>query len=407
MKLTQLFTKTLRDVPKDETALNAQLLTRGGFIFKNMAGVYSILPLGVRVLEKIRQIIREEMNAIGGQELHLNTLQDKSLWDKTHRWNIEDVMYEWKDGKGRSHGLGFTHEEVVAQIGSLYIESYQDLPKYVYQIQTKFRKEERPQAGLLRCREFEMKDLYSLTRDEDQLDDFYEQCANAYSKIFERMGLQAIRTKAHGGVFNAEGSDEFQVIAAVGEDTIYYCKACKKATNKEVIEKYKNVCAYCGSDKLEEKRAIEVGNIFQLGTKFSEPLGLMFVDEKGNERPVWMGSYGIGTGRAMATVVEVHHDDKGIIWPPSIAPFTVYLIGIGKDAKQIYDRLIKAGIAVLYDDRDGVSPGQRFADADLIGCPYRVVISEKTGEKIEIKRREAPTEKLVSLAHAIDIVNNI
>ncbi len=407
MRLTQLFTKTLREAPGGEVAKNSQLLTRGGFIFKNMAGVYSMLPLGVRVLDKIRRIIREEMNAIGGQELYLNTLQDKSLWDKTGRWNIEDVMYEWQDGKGHNHGLGFTHEEVIGQIGSVYIESYKDLPKYVYQIQTKFRREERPQAGLLRCREFEMKDLYSLNVDEKDLKDFYEQCAHAYSKIFERMGLQAIRTKAHGGVFNAEGSDEFQVVAEVGEDTIYFCKACKKATNKEVIEKYNHGCGHCGSDALEEKRAIEVGNIFQLGTKFSEPLGLMFVDEKGNERPVWMGSYGIGTGRAMATVVEVHHDDNGIIWPPSIAPFTVYLIGINKDARQVYDRLVKAGIAVLYDDRDGVSPGQRFADADLIGCPYRVVISGKTGKQVEIKRRGAATEKLVSLAQAIDIVNNI
>lgn len=408
MKLTQLFTKTLRNAPAGEVSMNAQLLSRGGFIFKNMAGVYSILPLGVRVMRKIEQIIRQEMDAIGGQELHLNAFQDKKIWDQTERWGIEHVMYVWKDKDLRKEfGLGFTHEEVVAQIGSLYINSYKDLPKYVYQIQTKFRKEPRPQAGLLRGREFEMKDLYSLTRDKKDLENFYEKCAKAYSKVFKRMGLDAIRTKAHGGVFNVEGSEEFQVVAAVGEDTIYLCKACKKATNKEVIEQYKHLCAYCGSDQLDEKRAIEVGNIFQLGTKFSEPLGLMFLDKKGNKRPVWMGSYGIGTGRAMATVVEVHHDNNGIIWPSSIAPFSVHLVGINKNATQIYDQLVEKGIEVLYDDRDGVSPGQQFADADLIGCPYRVVISDKTGEKVEIKGRGAATGKLVNLAKVVDIVSSI
>jgi len=413
MRLTDLFTKTLREAPKDETALNAQLLTRGGFIFKNMAGIYSFLPLGVRVLDKIRYIIRDEMNKIGGQEIHLNTLQDKEIWDKTDRWDIEHLMYTWTEDK-KDFGLGFTHEEVVAQIGSQNIHSYKDLPKFVYQIQTKFRRELRAQGGLLRCREFEMKDLYSLTKDEDDLKKFYEKCAEAYERIFRRVGLKAIRTKAHGGVFSVEGSDEFQVIADAGEDTIYFCQACGRATNKEVIELKPNKCAYCGKDKLGEKRSIEVGNIFQLGTKFSEPLGLMYINEKGKKEPIWMGSYGIGTGRAMATVVEVHHDKDGIIWPASIAPYQAQLVTVNnqqstvnKKAETIYQVLLKQGIEVLYDDRQDVSAGEKFSDADLIGCPYRLVVSEKTGERVEIKRRGAAAEKLVSLAQAIDMARDI
>jgi len=413
MRISQLFTKTLREAPSGESSANARLLSRGGFVFKNMAGVWSMLPLGVKVLDKIRQIIREEMNAIGGQELHLNVLQDKKIWDKTDRWNIENVMYTWKDDN-KDFGLGFTHEEVVAQIGSQHIHSYKDLPKFVYQIQTKFRKEARAQSGLLRTREFEMKDLYSLTRDEKELQEFYEKCAKAYSKIFERVALKAFRTKAHGGVFRVEGSEEFQVIAEVGEDTIYVCQSCGRATNKDVIEINENRCAYCKNDKLEEKRAIEVGNIFQLGTKFSEPLGLIYSDKKGNKQPIWMGSYGIGTGRVMAAVVEVHHDEQGIVWPNSVSPFLAHLVTINnqqstinKRADQIYELLTKQGIEVLYDDRQDVSAGQKFADADLIGCPFRIVVSDKTGEKLEIKHRQEKQTSLKTFAQVVDLVSKI
>lgn len=407
MRVSQLFSKTLKQAPAQEVSTNARLLTRGGFALKNMAGVYSILPLGVRVLNKIRQIIREEMDAIGGQELYLNAFQDKSIWDKTNRWGIENVMYTWKDD-GKDLGLGFTHEEVVAQIGRLYIHSYKDLPKFVYQIQTKFRREARTQAGLIRNREFEMKDLYSLTRDEKELKKFYEKCAGAYSKIFQRLGLDAIRTAAHGGIFSG-GSEEFQVVADVGEDTIYICSSCGRAVNKEIIEEKKYKCAYCAKDDLEEKRAIEVGNIFQLGTRFSEKLGLKFIDEKGEERNVYMGSYGIGTGRAMAAVVEVHHDEQGIRWPASVAPFLVYLISLAdarvvKKADTVYERLVREGIEVLYDDRAEASPGQKFADADLLGCPYRIVVSTKTGEKLELKRRDEQRTTLKSVAQAVDFV---
>lgn len=410
MKFSKLFTKTRREAPKDETAVNAQLLTRGGFVFKNMAGVYSLLPLGVRVIKKIEQIIREEMNAIGGQEIYLNILQDPEVWKKSGRWqSAKDVMYQWQDDQKKDFGLGFTHEEVVAQIGALYVFSYKDLPKYIYQIQTKFRNETRAQAGLLRGREFGMKDLYSLSASEDQLDDFYEQCALAYTKVFERLDLKAIRTKASGGVFS-KYSDEFQVVSEVGEDTIYVCSENHGAVNKEVIADFGNKCLQCKKD-LIEKRAIEVGNIFKLGTKYSEALGLKFTDKDGSKTPVIMGSYGIGIGRAMATVVEIHHDKDGIIWPAAAAPFAVHLIGINQDATKIYDKLVDQNIEVLYDDREDASVGQKLSDADLIGCPARIVLSQKTGDKVELKLRSEGSSlgsaNLLSLDKAIDVVKDL
>lgn len=402
MKFTELFTKTRREAPKDETSVNAQLLTRGGFIFKNMAGVYSLLPLGVRVIKNIEQIIREEMATIGGQEMHLNIMQDRAVWEKSGRWeSAKDVMYQWTDGDKKSYGLGFTHEEVVAQIASQYVNSYKDLPQYLYQIQTKFRNEARAQAGLLRGREFAMKDLYSLTATQEQLDEFYEACAQAYTKIFDRLGLKAIRTKASGGMFS-KYSDEFQVVSEVGEDTVFICPDDHEGVNKEVIEDFGKQCSQCKKN-LVERQTIEVGNIFKLGTKYSEALGLFFTDADGKRHPVIMGSYGIGIGRAMATVVEVHHDKNGIMWPAKLAPFAVHLIGINKDAKSVYDRFVKKGIEVLYDDRDDASIGQRLADADLIGCPLRVVVSPKTGEELELKHRDKPELAMVSLDKAIDI----
>lgn len=421
MRISDLFTKTLRQAPKDETAESAKLLTRGGFIFKNRAGVYSILPLGERVLVKIRQIIREEMEAIGGQELHLNILQDPEVWKKTKRWEeAKEVMYRFSTAAGSEpdSGLGFTHEEVVAQIATLYIQSYKDLPKFVYQIQTKFRNEPRVQAGLLRGREFEMKDLYSLTATKEGLDEFYEQSALAYQKIFRRCGLTAIRTEASGGLFSPR-SDEFQVLAEVGEDRIYVCQNCGHGVNKEIIgaerrqgsgdsqvliEAAQDKCPKCASEDFKEERAIEVGNIFKLGTRFSEALGLYFTDQDGSRQPVVMGSYGIGTGRLMATVVEVYHDGQGIRWPASVAPFSAHLVAVTSDqsrvtskADKLYNQLTKAGIQTLYDDREEASAGEKFADADLIGCPWRIVVSEKTGDNVELKERGSDTTQLVSL----------
>lgn len=411
MRQSQLFTKTLKNISADEQSVNAQFLERAGFIYKNFAGVYSFLPLGLRVLNKIVQIIREEMNAIGGQEVVLNSLQDPEIWKKTNRWadSEVDIWFKTKLKNNAELGLGYTHEEPLTELMSHYVNSYKDLPFYVYQFQTKFRNELRAKSGLLRVREFLMKDLYSFSRTEQELEAFYEKAAGAYLKVFKRTGLgeMTYRTFASGGVFS-KYSDEFQTVCESGEDTIYLDKKQKIAVNKEV---YKDeVLNDLGLKKgdLEEVRAIEVGNIFKLGTRFSSALGLFFNDEKGHKQPVTMGSYGIGPGRLMGTVVEVHHDEKGIIWPQSVAPFTVHLLdlntspqpspykGEGGRAEKAYEALLKEGIEVLFDDRD-LSAGEKFADADLIGIPWRAVVSKKTGDKVELKARNEEKTKLVSV----------
>ncbi len=402
MRQTELFTKTLREVPKDEVAVNAQLLTRGSFIHKEMAGVYDYLPLGLRVLNKINNIIREEMNAIGGQELFLTSLQDKDLWEKSGRWDdkVVDNWFKTKFKNGTEVGLGFTHEETLAALMKNYISSYRDLPIFVYQIQTKFRNEKRSKSGIMRCREFIMKDLYSFTRTEEELDEFYEKAKKAYMNVFERCGLGNLIyiTFASGGTFS-KYSHEFQTLSEAGEDTIYIDKKKKLAVNKEVLND--EVLADLGLKRaeLEEAKAIEVGNIFKQKTKFSEPLDLTFTDEDGKCKPVIMGAYGIGPGRLMGTVVEVHHDDKGIIWPKSVAPYQIHLVSLcktdeeKKQADKLYDKLIKQDKEVLYDDREA-SAGEKFADSDLIGIPLRYVISSKTLEEGSVEIKDRKTGKI-------------
>ncbi|MEK7125241.1 MAG: aminoacyl--tRNA ligase-related protein [Patescibacteria group bacterium] len=400
MKLSQLFTKTLRDAPTDETAINAQLLLRGGFISKVMAGVYEYLPLGFRVLDKIQRIIREEMNATGAQELFLSVFQNKETWQATGRWeSAKEVMYRFQDDSGRAYGLGFTHEEPLTSTAKHFIGSYKDLPRAVYQIQTKFRNEPRAKSGLLRGREFLMKDLYSFHTDQEDLDGYYEKVAAAYLRIFDRAGVKAIRTLASGGLFS-KFSDEFQVLAPVGEDTIYVNEKENRAVNQEVhTEEFLKDLGWNRSD-LKEQRAIEVGNIFKLGTRFSEALGLLYTDKDGNKQPVVMASYGIGPGRLMATIVETSHDENGIVWPESIAPFRVHLIALpgGEEkADELYKQL---GDEVLYDDRTDKTAGEKFADADLLGCPIRIVVSKKTlsQDSVEMKMRSADEEKLVKIS---------
>lgn len=407
MRQTKLFTKTRKEAPSDEVSKNAKLLIRAGFIHKEMAGVYTLLPLGLRVMNKINNIIREEIDAIGGQELFMTSLQDKNLWKMTGRWD-DDVVDNWFKTElknGTEVGLGFTHEEPLAAIMKNYINSYKDLPKYVYQIQTKFRNEKRAKSGIMRAREFLMKDLYSFNKDENGLNGFYETAKLAYTNIFTRCGLGDITylTFASGGTFS-KYSHEFQTLSQAGEDTIYVDKKKKLAINKEVLND--EVLSDLGLKKedLVEERAIEVGNIFKQKTKFSEPLGLKFVDEDGKEKPVIMGAYGIGPGRLMGTVVEVYNDDDGIIWPESIAPYQVHLISLCKDdndikeADKIYGNLHNAGIEVLYDDRD-TRAGEKFADSDLIGIPKRVVVSPKTLEKdsLEVKLRTEDRSVLIPI----------
>jgi prolyl-tRNA synthetase len=407
MRQSELFTKTRKEAPKDEVSKNAELLIKGGFIHKEMAGVYSYLPLGLAVLNKINGIIREEMNAIDGQELFLSSLQPKTLWEKTDRWDDKrvDNWFKTKLNNDTELGLGFTHEEPLTSILTEHISSYRDLPKYIYQIQTKFRNEARAKSGLIRTREFLMKDLYSFCKSEEEQKKFYEKAANAYEKIFSRVGIgdKTHMTFASGGIFS-KYSHEFQTECEAGEDLIYVDEKKKIAINKEVLTD--EVFSDLGLKKegLIEKKTVEVGNIFNLGTRFSEPLGLVFKDEKGESRPVIMGSYGIGPGRLMGVVVEIFSDDKGIIWPEFISPFKAHILSIGEssevqeEAEHIVGEFEKNDTEVLFDDRD-ISAGEKFADADLIGIPKRIVISEKTmlSKKAEVRDRKTGETTLVDI----------
>ncbi len=416
MKQSQFFTRTIRHDPEGEETKNAKFLARAGFIAKSSAGVYTLLPLGFKVLYRINQIIREEMNAIGGEEVLMPALVDRKYWEKTNRWQTEVVYRTGKKshtGKMEEHdfeyGLGWTHEEVIAAIALNYIHSYKDLPKYVYQIQMKFRAEARAQGGLLRGREFLMKDLYSFHSDLEDLNRYYEIVKDAYRKIFKRVGLKALVVEASGGAFTKEFTHEFQVLNSAGEDTVNYCEKCGFAMNKEVfdIKRHKSC-----KGEIKTGRGIEVGNIFRLGTRFSEAFGLSYADKSGAKHPVVMGSYGIGPTRVMGTLVEEYNDGKGILWPESVAPFKVHLLGIGdqapgirENADKIYAALQKSGVDVLYDDRREASAGEKFADADLIGIPYRAVVSEKTGAKIEIKKRPEQKAQLMSMKEFIKLIS--
>lgn len=410
MRQSFLFTKTRRQAPADEVAKNAQLLIRGGYIHKEMAGVYDFLPLGLRVFEKINRIIREEMNAIGGQEVFLSALQSKELWERTNRWSDEavDNWFKTKLKNDAELGLGFTHEEPLTNLMRDHMRSYKDLPRYVYQIQTKFRNELRAKSGIMRGREFFMKDLYSFCRTEEEHEQFYNACADAYMKIFTRAGLGDItyKTFASGGVFS-KYSHEFQTLSPAGEDTIFVHREKKLAVNREVYTD--DVLSDLGvrKEELEEAKSIEVGNIFPLGVRFSEALGLAYKDEQGKDIPVIMGSYGIGPGRLMGTIVEAFSDEKGIVWPESVAPFHYHLLDLSggegavkKKADALYEKLTRAGAEVLYDDRD-VRAGEKFADADLLGIPVRLVVSEKAAQSVEKTLRQSGETALVSEAELL------
>lgn len=401
MKQSHLFTKTTKTTPPEETSTNAQLLLRAGYINKLMAGVYTILPLGQRVLSRIEHIIREEMTAVDGQEIVMPALHPKQLWETTGRWTtMADILYKLRDQADHEYTLGPTHEEVVTPLVGQYIQSYRDLPVSVFQFQVKFRHELRPKSGLLRGREFIMKDMYSFHANEADLDAYYERVQQAYHNVFERVGIGAMThlTYASGGVF-AKYSHEYQTITPAGEDVIYVCSKCQLAVNRE-IKAETPVCPQCQGSEFIEQKAIEVGNIFKLKTKFSEPFKVQYTDEQSQLQPVPMGCYGMGLGRIMGTVVEVQHDDNGIIWPDSISPFDIHLLNLNKDcvqADKVYAALQKAGYSVLYDDRS-VSAGVKFGDADLIGISKRLVVSPRTGENIEYKERQANTSNTFSLS---------
>ena len=416
MLQSKLLTKTRKDGPKDEVSKNAILLTRAGFISKEMAGVYSYLPLGLRVMKKIEDIIRDEMNKIGGQEMKTSIIQSKEVWEKSNRWSDEmvDNWFKTKLKNGTEVGLSFTNEEAYANILKQYISSYKDLPLYPYDFKSIFRNEARSKSGILRGREFYWKAMYSFSKSDIEHNEFYEKAKKTYINIFDRVGIGHLTyiTFASGGSFS-KYSHEFQTITDAGEDTIYIDEKRSLAINREVMDDSDLTKEMeFDKNKLVEKKSIEVGNIFSLGTRFSEPFDLKYKNEKGEEKLVVMGSYGIGLGRLMGTVVEVLSDEKGIIWPVSVAPFKVHLIEIvsendkiKKTAESLYDKFIELGIEVLYDDRE-IRAGEKFADSDLIGIPLRVVVSEKGLEKksFEVKERKTGNIKEMEEKGLIDFI---
>jgi prolyl-tRNA synthetase len=412
MRQSQLFTKTRREAPKDEVSKNAILLTRAGFIHKEIAGVYAYLPLGKRVIEKISKIIREEMNAIGGQEVSMTTLQPKEIFEKTDRWDDKKVdnWFKTKLANGTELGMGLTHEEPIVDAIGDYISSYKDLPILVYQIQTKFRNELRAKSGLLRGREFLMKDMYSFARTQEEHDQIYEKVAGAYNKIYTRLGIGDItyRTYADGGIFTERFSDEFQTLSEIGEDTIYLDESRRIAVNKEVYTDENLVKMGLKKGDLVEKKAIEVGNIFPLESKYTDALNVYYKDENGNSNSIIAGCYGIGVSRLMGAFAEIFSDEKGLVWPQEVAPFRVHLISLGQSsalANEVYQKLQAENIEVLYDDRD-LRAGEKFADADLIGIPTRVVVGEKSLESkmVEVKERSSEEVQMMTVENLINEV---
>ena len=413
MLQSQLFTKTTKEFPKDEVSRSAQLLIKAGFIDKLTAGVYTFLPLGLKVLDKIEKIISEEMEKISGQRILMPGLIPKKNWETTDRWGNFDALFKLKGQSEIEYALGATHEEVVVPLMKNHVSSYKDLPLAVFQIQNKFRNELRAKSGILRTREFLMKDLYSFHASEKDLDSFYEKVKDSYFKIFKKTGIldKTYLTLASGGTFS-EYSHEFQMVTPAGEDSIFICPKCRIAINKEVIGKT-DKCWKCAKNLSEEKKAIEVGNIFKLKERYTKPFNFTFDDKDGKKKLVTMGAYGIGLPRLMGAVVEIFNDQKGIIWPESIAPFKFHLIPIEKSQKvikasqKVYQTLQKEGLEVLYDDRQGETVGEKFADCDLFGIPYRIVVSEKSlkDDCVEVKERGKEKIKLISIKKIISFFN--
>ncbi|KAA0206866.1 hypothetical protein EDM68_00885 [Candidatus Uhrbacteria bacterium] len=419
MRQSRLFTKTSKNVPHDADSVNAKYLTQGGFVHQEMAGVYSWLPLGLRVLRKIETIIREELDKLGAQEILMSALQPKESWEKTGRWDTVDVLFKVPSQTGKEYALGPTHEEIVTPLVKSFVQSYKDLPVAVYQIQSKFRDELRAKSGVLRGREFGMKDLYSFHLTQEDLEAYYRKVLETYLTIFTRCGLEAKVVEASGGAFTKKFSHEFQVLTPAGEDKVLtsehgsFAQNCEIATLKEGDKNPEN------GEPLFCSTGVEVGNIFDLSSKFAEAFDLAVTDENGERRTVVMGCYGVGTTRLVGTIVEASHDDKGIIWPIAVSPYHVHLVSLrSKDeetqsrinavSQEIYEGLWAEGVEVLWDDRDA-SPGEKFADADLIGLPLRLVVSEKTlkEDSIEWKPRNESEATLIDTEDIIEKVKGM
>lgn len=404
MRQRALFTKTRREAPKDEVAKNAQLLIRAGFVHKEMAGVYSYLPLGLRVLNNIERIVREEMDAIGGQEIKMATLHPAENWKKTGGWDSVDVLFKITSRTEAEYALGQSEEEIVTPIAQEYVSSYKDLPVAIYQIGQKYRDELRAKSGIMRGREFTMKDMYSFHESQEDFDRFYAIVKEAYLRVYERCGLVAKVTKASGGSFSNKLSYEFMVLTDAGEDDIVYCEECTHCANVEVSnEKEGDTCPECGKGILKAARASEVGNVFDLGKKYPESFSFTYKDKDGKEQHPIVGCYGIGITRLMGVIAERLSDEKGIVWPKSVAPFAFHLLCLTPDdaeaasfADALYEDLQKSGAGVLYDDR-GVRAGEKLADSDLMGIPTRIIVGKDTltsGEIEVIDRATGEVKKL-------------
>lgn len=406
MKYSQLFSKTLKSAPANADTVNHKLLVQAGYVRQVMAGVYTYTPLGLKVLNKISNIIRNEMNDIGAQEVLMPLLHPSSIWKQTGAWDKADVLFKVKSRTGKDYALAISNEETVTPLVKEWIHSEKDLPLAVYHINSKFRDELRSKSGILRGREFLMKDMYSWHATQEDFDKFYAKAKAAYMRIFNRIGLVAKATEASGGAFTEKVSYEFEVLTTAGEAPILYCHKCDYCVNVDDIKTYKegDDCPICKNDKLTLAMASELGNVFDLGQKYTKAFDVTFASESGEKKYPIMGCYGIGISRTMGVVVETFHDERGIMWPESVAPFKVHLVSLaGKNeevaarANAVYEQLLKAGVEVLYDERGNTGAGEKLADADLIGIPYRVVVSQKTGEMVELKKRSETEAKLVSV----------
>lgn len=405
MRYSQVFAKTLREAPKEAETVNHKLLVRAGFVRQLGAGIFSYLPWGLWVLNKISQIVREEMEAIGGQEVLMPSLHPAAIWKQSGGWEAVDVLFKLQSRTEREYALAQSHEEVVTPIAKEWIKSQKDLPLAIYHIQWKFRDELRAKSGLLRGREFLMKDMYSWHADAADFERYYEEVKEAYMKVFRRLGLEAKVTEASGGSFSDKISYEFEVLSEAGEANILYCDACEWCVNIDDISGHNEgeTCPKCQAGKLKPGKAAEVGNVFDLGTKYTKAFDLTYLDGDGQKRYPVMGCYGIGISRTMGVLVEKFHDEKGIIWPKSVAPFQAHLVNLragGQESERVYEKLTKAGIEVLYDDTDR-SAGEKLADADLIGIPVRLVVSDKTGDKIEWKERGEEGVELMEVGEVV------
>ncbi len=410
-----MFVKTLKSAPSGADTANHRLLVQAGFVRQVMAGVYTYLPLGLRVLNKIANIVREEMDKIGGQEVLMPLLHPADLWKQTGGWDI-DVLFKIKSRTDRDYALAQSNEETVTPLAKEWIHSAKDMPLSIYHINWKFRDELRSKSGILRGREFYMKDMYSFHATQEDFDLNYKKVKEAYLTIFKRLGLVAKATEASGGAFSEKISYEFEVLTPAGEAPVLYCDKCDYCVNVDDIKTYSegDDCPLCKDDKLKSAMASEVGNVFDLGQKYSKAFDLSIVGQDGKKEYPIMGCYGIGISRTMGVIVEKFNDEKGIIWPASVAPYTVHLVSVNtndksvvKRAEEVYQALIKAGIEVLYDDRESVGAGQKLAEADMIGCPIRALVSTKSGEQVELKYRNKTESQLVSLDELIETAKTI